>query len=297
MNLRRLEYFMVVAQTGNLHRASEILNISPPALSKAMGLLEDELETKLWVRDGRKNILSDSGKALVRKAPKLIDDIKVLRESLALDKNAPPTMRIGTFEVFSTYFLSFLDKIGWENRGLELHELLPGEVEKYLVEGDIDVGITYMPVPDPHLDFLKVTTIEMGVFTRKGAFRGVPQQELPFVIPAMPLHGVPTRVRGLDGWPDDAYQRRVLHRVTLLESALELCRQGRVAGYFPVFVVNEHNRRVEEKFRLERIKSPYGNRVCRNDVFIVKRKSSEESAMMKQLARAIRLVCGESTAR
>jgi DNA-binding transcriptional LysR family regulator len=292
MNFKRLEYFIGLAQTGSLHKASEMLHVSAPALSKAMRVLEEELETKLWVRDGRRVILTDSGKSLLKKAPQLIEDLKNLKDSLNAEaQSGPLPIRIGTFEVFSTYFLTFLDKLKWENHSLELHELLPGEVEKYVSRGEIDIGITYMPVPDPSLDFLKITSIEMGVFAHKESFKGVEQQDLPYVIPVMPLQNVPTKVRGLDGWPEDAYRRKVLHKVTLLESALELCRQGRVAGYFPVFIVNEHNKRVNEDCRLSRIRTPYNGRVCHADVFIVKRKSYEENDLIKQMAKAIRLVC------
>jgi DNA-binding transcriptional LysR family regulator len=292
MNLRRLEYFLVLAQTGHVHKASELLHVSAPALSKAMKVLEDELDVALWVREGRKIILTDAGKSLLRKAPHLMEELRKLKESLTTRTDGPMPIRIGTFEVFSTYFLTFLEKLNWDNHSLELHELLPGEVERYVVQGDVDMGITYMPIPDAQLDFMRVTSIEMGVFTLRGAFRGVAQTDLPFVIPVMPLQGVPTKVRGLDGWPEDAYQRRVLHKVTLLESALELCRQGRVAGYFPTFVVEEHNKRVNEKYRLERRKSPYPGRVCRADVFLVKRKSMAENILHKQLARAIHTICG-----
>jgi len=291
MNLKRLEYFLTLAQSGNLRQASEMLHISPPALSKAMKVLEEELEAKLWIQNGRGIMLTDSGKSLLKKAPSLMADLKRLKESLNSKDSGPQPIRIGTFEVFSTYFLSFLDKLHWDNHSLELHELLPGEVEKFVLQGDLDIGITYMPIPDPQLDFLKVTAIEMGVFTRKDAFKGIPQQELPYVIPVMPLQGVPTKVRGLDGWPEDAYQRKILHKVTLLESALELCRQGRVAGYFPAFVAEEHNKRVQEHLRLERRRSPYNGRVCKADVYIVKRKSYEETDVVKQLAKAIRLIC------
>ena len=295
MNLRRLEYFMTVAQTGNLRKASEILNISGPALSKAMKVLEDEFETRLWIPDGRRIVLTDSGKALFKRVPQLMADVKNIKESLHADKKPCQPIRIGAFEVFSTYFLTFMDRLQWNNHSLELHELLPGEIEKYIFQGDIDIGVTYIPIPDPQLDFLKVTAIEMGVFALKGAFKGVPQPELPFVIPVMPLQGVPTKVRGLDGWPEDVYERKVLHRVTLMESALELCRQGRVAGYFPTFIVHEHNKRVAPQYQLERrLPSPYPGRICRSDVFIVKRKSFEETAVIKQLAKAVRTICHEA---
>ncbi len=292
MNIRRLEYFLVVGQTGNLKRAGEILHVSAPALSKAMKVLEEELDVNLWVRDGRRITLSQAGQRLLKRAPALIDELRKLGDSLRAEPAGCKPIRIGTFEVFSTYFLTFLDRLGWNDHSLELHELLPGEIEKYLLEGDLDLGITYLPVPEPELDFLKVAAIEMGVFTKKGAFSGVSQPEIPFVVPVMPLQGTPTRVRGLDGWPEDAYRRKVLHQVTLLESALELCRQGRVAGYFPVFVVNEHNHRMKSEYKLERRKSIYPGRICRADVFVVKRKSDEETLIAKQLAKAVRLICG-----
>jgi DNA-binding transcriptional LysR family regulator len=221
----------------------------------------------------------------------VLEDYRFMRESLQTDMSRPKSVRIGTFEVFATYFLTFLDRLEWKNHSLELHELLPGEVERYISEGSVDYGITYLPIADSTLDFLKITSIEMGVFVLKGAFEGVPQVELPYVVPVMPLQGIPTKVRGLDGWPENAYQRKILHRVTLLESALELCRQGRVAGYFPLFIVNEHNRRVRPEFQLERRRSPYTNRVCKQDVFLVKRRSDDESALLKQLAKAVRLIC------
>lgn len=291
MNLRRLEYFVTLAQTGSLRKASEMLHVSPPALSKAMKVLEEEVESRLWIADGRRLVLTDSGKALLRKAPQVIEQMQQLKESLHIETTGPRPIRIGTFEVFSTYFLTFMDRLKWDNHSLELHELLPGEVEKYVANGDLDIGITYLPVPDPQLDFLKIASIEMGVFAKKGAFKGVAQPELPFVIPVMPIQGVPTKVRGLDGWPDDAYTRKIMHRVTLLESALELCRQGRVAGYFPAFIVHEHNKRVVDDLKLERRRTPYNGRVCRADVFIVKRKSYEETDVVKQIAKAIRLIC------
>lgn len=288
MNLRRLEFFVTLAQIGNMTRAAEVLGVTPPALSKAMRVLESEAEATLFSREGRTLVLNDAGRRLLAKAPKLIDEISSLRDSLSGHVSDVNVVRLGTFEVFSTYFLSALDTMKWNQHSLELHELLPGEIERYVESGQIDIGLTYLPVPQPGLDFVKAGSIEMGVFARKGAFKGVRQQDLPYVIPVQPLQGVPTKVRGLDGWPEDAYRRKVLHRVTLLESALELCRQGRVAGYFPSFIAREHNTRVRPNFQLERRQSPYSGRICRADVFLVKRQGTPETSEFRQLAAAVR---------
>ena len=53
MNLQQLEYFKVVSQTNNFTTASNILSITQPTLSKAISKLEEELEVKLFEREGR----------------------------------------------------------------------------------------------------------------------------------------------------------------------------------------------------------------------------------------------------
>jgi DNA-binding transcriptional LysR family regulator len=150
-------------------------------------------------------------------------------------------IRIATFEVFSTYFLDVLQHVDFQQRGLVMHEVVPGELELAVEQGKVDVGITYLPIPHQNIEHFKVASLLMGVFKSKNSFKDCNQKSLPFVAPVYPLYGTPTRVKGLDGWPEDAYQRKIKYEVTLLESALELCRQGLCVGYFPSFIVEKHN--------------------------------------------------------
>jgi DNA-binding transcriptional LysR family regulator len=291
MDTVRLKYFSAVAETGSVRRAAEILHVSPPSLSKAVHHLEEELGLKLFIRSGRNIRLTDAGRRFADKTKEVLRGLEELRHSAEAERNPTQEIRLATFEVFSTYFLKALDETGWEDLPITVHDVLPGELERALVERHVDVGLTYMPVPHPELDFLKVASIEMGVFTAKQAFPGVEQNELPFVVPVNPIFGSPSRVRGLDGWPDDAYPRKIKYKVTLLESALELCRRGKCAGLFPIFVVDLHNAEMKEEFRLVRRPSPYKGRVCKTDVFLVKRKADVENTTMKQLAKAVRILC------
>ncbi len=47
MDTGRLRYFCAVARTGSLRRAAELVKVSPPALSKAIKLLESECGVRL----------------------------------------------------------------------------------------------------------------------------------------------------------------------------------------------------------------------------------------------------------
>ncbi|RZA06537.1 MAG: LysR family transcriptional regulator [Proteobacteria bacterium] len=289
MDTNRLKYFSAVAETGSVRRAADILRVSPPSLSKAIHHLEEELGLKLFIRAGRNIRLTDSGQRFALRTKEVLRGLDELRLSAEEEKTPVQEIRIATFEVFSTHFLQALAGPDWENIPFTVHDVLPGELERALVDRHVDVGITYMPVPHPDLDYLKVASVEMAVFAAKGAFPGMEQPELPFVVPVNPLYGSPSRVRGLDGWPDDAYPRNVRYKVTLLESALQLCRQGKAAGYFPSFVVNAHNAHMVAEYQLVRRATPYKGRECRTDVFLVKRKSDVENRTMKLLGKAIRL--------
>lgn len=290
MDINQLKYFCTIAKTGSMRKAAEILNISPPALSKTTKLLQDELGVTLITHVGRNIVLTDQGRQLAEKAQVLIENFAALRAEMELGTLEPDEIRIATFEVFSTHALEMLKHLGWNDKRLLLHDVLPGELEHALAQRQVDIGITYMPIPHSELEHLKIGAIEMGVFTHAEAFKGIKQNELPFVVPIMPITGSPSRIRGLDGWPDDAYPRKIRFQVTLMESALEIVRQGRGAGYFPIFVVDLHNARVKEDLRLVRRPSIYKGRVCTTDVYLVKRRSDMESTVHKQIARALRLI-------
>jgi DNA-binding transcriptional LysR family regulator len=132
----------------------------------------------------------------------------------------------------------------------------------------------------------------MGVFGRKELLSENKLEDVPFAVPVTPIHGSPTKVVGLDGWPDDVQPRNIRYRVTLMESALELCRQGRAASFLPKFVVDLHNRKVKEHYHLSAYSSlDLPARYLQQAVYIIKRKSHQENRTVHRLARALRMAC------
>ena len=298
MDTTRLRYFCAVANTGNIHRAAKLLGISAAALSKAVRLLESEVELKLIAPSGRGIVITEDGKAFAARAIEVLTEIDKLAQSAKAAGKVKRPLRAGSFEVFTTHCLGpLLRELDGADLELILHELTPGKLEEGLVDGKIDLGITYLPIPVAGLDFLKVTTIEMGVFGSRKAFTNLPLSEVPFVVPVTPLQGTPSKVVGLDGWPDNLVRRRVKYRVTLMESALELCRFGLAVAFLPRFVVELHNAKVREDFRLSAWKGPLPlkGKYIHQPVYLVKRKGDVEGPQLKKLARALRLVCRHSS--
>ena len=73
MEVRVLKYFLTVAREENITRASEILHISQPALSRQLMQLEEELGTQLFVRGRHSSTLTEAVMLLRRRAQEIVD--------------------------------------------------------------------------------------------------------------------------------------------------------------------------------------------------------------------------------
>lgn len=96
MELRDIEYFAVVAEHGNVGRASEALGLSPPALSKSLRRLEKSLQAKVVKRTPKGVELTSVGTALLAQVSRLrlaLDD--VAREAADLSQGRAGHLRIG----------------------------------------------------------------------------------------------------------------------------------------------------------------------------------------------------------
>jgi len=70
--LRRLQYFLAVAQERNFTRAAERLHVAQPALSRQVRLLEQELGVQLLHRTTHAFALTEAGAYLLERGPALL---------------------------------------------------------------------------------------------------------------------------------------------------------------------------------------------------------------------------------
>jgi DNA-binding transcriptional LysR family regulator len=97
MDARDLEYFAVVAEHGNLHRAADALNLSQPALSMSLRRLERSAGTKLVNRTPKGVELTAVGTALLAHARRLRQTFdEIAREISDLSKGLAGHVRLGS---------------------------------------------------------------------------------------------------------------------------------------------------------------------------------------------------------
>lgn len=78
-----LRFFITLASAASLADAARNLNVTPPAVTQRLRLLETRLGMRLIDRSGRRMVLTDEGELLAVHARRICDDIGNLSDALA----------------------------------------------------------------------------------------------------------------------------------------------------------------------------------------------------------------------
>lgn len=288
MDIDRIRYFSVLAELKHVRKAAELLKINPASLSRAIKVLESEVGFKLLVPDGRGIEITDKGMSFSRQSRGLLQEYLNLKSSLKEgDVKHPRVVRLGSMEVFTTYFLSKFIETAPDMQRLSTRYLTPGKMEEALKHREIDIGITYVQLPEDELRYLKVGEFQMRLFGARSMLEKK-FADLPFAVPIDGVHAPGVALRSLDGWPSDQFPRRIEYEFELLETALQICRLGRAVLYCPDFVVRLHNECVQSSYRLKEFPLPAKFKEKKLSIYLVSRKNEEESPFIRKLAKLAR---------
>jgi len=290
MDLNRIRYFSVLAGLKHVRKAADLLGMNPASLSKAIKVLEHEVGFKLLVPVGRGIEITDRGMKLYRQSRALLQEYNALQTAIkSKNEDSLRTIRMGSMEIFTTYFLCRLMSTESISQKLRVLYLTPGKMEEALKLREIDVGITYIRLPEEELTYLKVGEFRMRIFGHK-SMTIKKFEDLPF---AVPVNGVTTpsvSLESLDGWPNDQFPRQIKYELELLETALQFARSGKAVVFCPDFVADLHNSCLPNHLHLHSVAPPHGFKDKKLSIFIAHRKNDEESAFIRKLAKAVRTV-------
>ena len=88
MDLRQLQGFVQVAELGSFTRASRLLGVAQPALSRQVRALETELHQTLFTRTGRGVTLTEPGKRLLAHGRGILQQVERARQDMEDERGA-----------------------------------------------------------------------------------------------------------------------------------------------------------------------------------------------------------------
>lgn len=154
MELAQLRSVIAVAETGNFTRASERLRVSQPSLSQQIINLEREVGHKLFHRLGRKAVPTEAGKVLIERSRRILlevdDTTRELSDTTALGRR----IHVGAIPTLAPYLLPSLLPLLHErhpNIAVEVREDFRADLVRAVIEGDLDLALTSLPVEDPRV--------------------------------------------------------------------------------------------------------------------------------------------------
>ena len=273
-----MRYFLGVARTQNIHKASEDLHVSTGSLSKAIARLEGELSVKLFSREGRNIRLTEQGKLLQLRASEIIQLEESTRLELAGVKGAIHVQIAGAEILLANWGLDFCQtvKVKFPRASFEfeatddrsaLDRVERGEAHIAIVTTDIPIGseLSYKTVGET--TFKTFISKKHPLYKKK---KSVHVDELlthSFVSPNHPLLGKVGSKQSLDGWRDDHYPRKVDYLTSSLKILEEIVTSGKAVAYLPEYFGKQLDLEI-----LQVVGCPYS---CNQKIKIVARHPKE----------------------
>jgi LysR family nitrogen assimilation transcriptional regulator len=196
MDIKQLSYFVRVAELGSFTRASIVLDIAQPALSRQVRLLEVELRQSLLVRNGRGITLTEAGRALLEHSRGILHQMDRLREELSRVRGSlagrvaiglPPTLgRILAVPVTRAF------RQAMPGATLSITEGLSKTMQEALLTGQLDIALLYNAFPSPGIELHPLLQDELLLVCAAGAAHADAPIDLkdiaqfPLIIPARP---------------------------------------------------------------------------------------------------------------
>jgi LysR family transcriptional regulator, nitrogen assimilation regulatory protein len=156
LELRELRYFAAAARAGNLGRAAQQLNVTPPAISQQLRKLEDTLGTQLLIRHGRGVTPTPAGACLLQRIDTVLHLLSAPfdPECVAADFSGTVSLAVPA-EIGAAAVAPLVAEVRrrWPGVRLDLQETGGGGIESRLLGGQVDIAVLQDP---PDLDELQI---------------------------------------------------------------------------------------------------------------------------------------------
>ncbi|MBD3139399.1 LysR family transcriptional regulator [Microbispora bryophytorum] len=146
VDLRKLRYFVEVAERLHFGRAAQALHIAQPVLSRQIRALESELGAQLFVRDRRASELTPAGRQLLEDARPLLASAEALRRRVGRAARGPRVFAVGFMP--GLIVTPAVRALSARHPGLTVEVLRMSwdDQAELIRDGHVDVGYVRLPI-------------------------------------------------------------------------------------------------------------------------------------------------------
>jgi DNA-binding transcriptional LysR family regulator len=172
MNLKRLQAFRAVFETGSVTAAAQCLHMTQPAVSRLISDLEKELGLQLFARQRQRLVCTEEGRSFFHEAERAlaaVDQVVDIARDIRTLKGAHlrvVTMPIAAFGILPAALKSLIAMHPQARISINIRDV--HNVADWVATGPYDVGITVLPFDDPRVDCELLATVSCVLAVPKG---------------------------------------------------------------------------------------------------------------------------------
>lgn len=172
MEIRVLRYFLIVAREGNITKASQLLHITQPTLSRQLMQLEEELGVELFKRNRHNITLTEEGHLLRRRAQEIVSLAdKTIDGFLSKQDQIMGEISIGAGEFLSIEYLCQMMSDFHKKYPLVHYDMNSDNtegIEEKINKGLLDFGLLTETVDISKYDYIHLPQKEIwGILCKK----------------------------------------------------------------------------------------------------------------------------------
>jgi len=155
MELRQLEYFVAVVESGSFSQAAVRCNVTQPSLSQQIIKLENELGYQLFERLGRRISITEAGDLLYPRAKSILSEVQHAKHAIMSDYSSDQgKLSVGIIPTLGPYLLhqtvtQFNQQ--YPDVTLQIREDMTQGIIDQLLNAELDIGFVSLPIENKQI--------------------------------------------------------------------------------------------------------------------------------------------------
>ncbi len=168
MELRHLQYFIAVCKHLHFTKAAESLGIAQPTLSQQIQVLEQEINTPLFERVGKKVLLTEAGEILLKYSLRVFDTLEQAETDISqlkgLERGHVKIAYLGSYLAMETV-VAFHQR--FPNIQISVEQLSTDLIRHKLLQNELDFGVVFLPLADRELESIPLYNETLAVIASR----------------------------------------------------------------------------------------------------------------------------------